>query len=68
MHKMKIEVSHLAPLCKGELLLLSQAQPTIEGLSAEVMAEAERFDVGDLSVLTAEKIHCVEAVDLLLLN
>ena len=39
-----------------------------EGLLAEVMAEAERFDAGEPSVLTAEKIHCVEAVDLLLLN
>ena len=57
MHNMKIEVSLLsAPLCKGELLLLSQAQPTIEGLLAGAFVEAERFDAGDPSVLTADKV------------
>ena len=37
------ELSHLAPLCKGELLLQCEALPTIEGLSAEVLVKAERL-------------------------
>lgn len=41
MQIVKKKYHNLAPLCKGELLLLSQAQPTIEGLLAEVFAEVE---------------------------
>ncbi len=45
------ELSHLAPLCKGELLLQCEALPTIEGLSAEVIVQAERFGANDPSIV-----------------
>ena len=45
------ELSHLAPLCKGELLLQCEALPTIEGLSAEVLVKAERFGANDPSIV-----------------
>ncbi len=53
------ELSPLAPLCKGELLLQCKALTTIEGLLTKVMAKPKQFVASDPSVLAADKVRVI---------